>query len=198
MASEVDGAEYLRRLKQDDQGSQPPVTQVTGQFLKPAPVGAERRATPRYKCQGSAEVREENSEVHTWGSITDISLHGCYLEMTATFPVGTIVQLTLELGGNRVETKGEVRATYPFLGMGIVFRELSSQNRLRLGDMVLMAAREVRLVVQHAADSQPSWVMPEVSDPKRVMDALGNFFLRKGSLSREEFSRIANSVQTSA
>jgi hypothetical protein len=193
MTSEVDGADYLRRLKQDQVGPQPPVTQVTTQFLKHATGGVERRATPRFKCQGSAQVRQENSEVQTWGSITDISLHGCYLEMTATFPVGTAVFIQLELGGNRVEIKGEVRASYPFLGMGISFREMTSQNRLRLGDMVLLAARELRLVASHASDAQAAWVMPQVKDPKRVVDALGNFFMRKGSLSREEFARIASS-----
>jgi hypothetical protein len=194
MTSEVDGAEYLRRLKQDQVGPQPPVTQVTNQFLKPSGGVVERRATPRFKCQGSAQVRQENSDVRTWGSITDISLHGCYLEMTATFPVGTTVFILLELGGNQVEVKGEVRASYPFLGMGISFREMTSQNRLRLGDMVLVAAREVRLVAPHASDTQPAWVMPQVKDPTRVVDALASFFMRKGSLSREEFARIASSV----
>jgi hypothetical protein len=192
MASEVDGVEYLRRLKQDQVGPQPQVTQVTSQFLKHAGGVVERRSTQRFKCQGSVQVRQENSEVQTWGSITDISLHGCYLEMTATFPVGTTVFLQLELGGNRVEAKGEVRATYPFLGMGILFREMTSQNRLRLADLVLMAARQIRLVVPHASDTQPAWVMPPVSDPQRVINALGNFFVHRASLSREEFARIAS------
>ena len=71
---------------------------------------------------------------------------------------------------------------------------MTSQNRLRLGDMVLVAAREVRLVAPHAADTQPAWVMPQVKDPKRVLDALAGFFMRKGTLSREEFARIASNV----
>jgi hypothetical protein len=194
MTSEVDGSEYLRRLKQDEHGPDAPVTQVTGQFLKPAGGGAERRATPRYACQGSVQIHEENSEIGSWGSITDISLHGCYLETTATFPVGTKVRLQLELGGNRVESKGEVRVTYPFLGMGIVFRDITSQNRLRLGDMVLMAATEVRLV-SRASEPPAAWVMPQVRDAQGMVDALSAFFTRKGSLSREEFTRIASSLQ---
>jgi PilZ domain-containing protein len=189
MSSEVDGAEYLRHLKQDQPGPQPQVTPVT-QFLKQQGGVVERRATPRFKCEGSAQVRAENSDVRTWGSITDVSLHGCYLEMTATFPVGTTVFIQLELGGNRVDVKGEVRVNYPFLGMGIAFREVTPQNRLKLGEMVLKAAREVRLVAPHAGDNQPTWVMPQVSDPKAVVAALGNFFSRKSSLSREEFTRI--------
>ena len=157
-------------------------------------MAARAARDPRYACQGSAQIHEENSEISSWGSITDISLHGCYLETTATFPVGTKVRLQLELGGNRVESKGEVRVTYPFLGMGIVFREITSQNRLRLGDMVLMAATEVRLV-SRASEPPTAWVMPQVRDPQGMVDALSAFFMRKGSLSREEFTRIASSLQ---
>ena len=46
MTSEVDGAEYLRRLKQDEHGPEPPVTQVTGQFLKPTGGGASGARPP--------------------------------------------------------------------------------------------------------------------------------------------------------
>lgn len=176
MTSEVDGSDYLRRLKQDQQSSQPQVTQVTSQFLKHSPGTLERRATPRFKCQGSAQVREQNSEVRTWGSITDISLHGCYLEMTATFPVGATVFLKLELAGHTVEARGEVRVTYPFLGMGIKFNEITPQNRLRLGELVLAVAREVRLVVPHASDIETPWVMPQITNPQRVLEAVGRFF----------------------
>jgi hypothetical protein len=34
--------------------------------------------------------------------------------------------------------------------------------------------------------------MPPVSDPQRVINALGNFFVHRASLSREEFARIAS------
>jgi hypothetical protein len=56
--------------------------------------------------------------------------------MTATFPVGTVVYLGLELKGIRAQVKGEVRVLYPFLGMGIAFREVSEENRARVREMV--------------------------------------------------------------
>ena len=56
--------------------------------------------------------------MRTWGTFTDLSIRGCYIEMTATFPVGARVDLSLELNGIRAETQGEVRVSYPFLGMG--------------------------------------------------------------------------------
>lgn len=121
---------------------------------------------------------------------------GANVEMPTTYGVGTVVALLLELGGNKVEVKGEVRATYPFLGMGIKFGEISKENRLRLGEMVLMAGREVRLVVPQPENSSTEWSIPQIRDPQRIVEALGSFFLRRGSLSRDEFTRMANSLAT--
>lgn len=191
MNPEFDGAEYLRRLKQDHHNTQP---QTSSGLKQKHPGWVERRAVPRYKCQGSAQVRLVNNDVRTWGSIADISLHGCYLEMATTYPAGTPVILNLELGGNRVEAKGDVRANYPFLGMGILFTDMTAQDRLRLADMVLMAARDLRLIVPHADDFASEWVMPQIQNPQRLLEALGNFFMRHSSLSRDDFTRIATST----
>ena len=56
-----------------------------------------------------------------WGTLTDISLHGCYVEMNATSPIDTKVDLVLKSFGIRIEVSGTVRTSYPFLGMGIGF-----------------------------------------------------------------------------
>ena len=193
MSTEVDGAEYLRRLKQDECSPQSkPSTPTCGKRVDVA----ERRATPRYKCQGSVKVRVQGSDVSAWGSIADISLHGCYVEMANTHAVGTAVNLTLEVGGNRVEVNGEVRATYPFLGMGIIFKQMTPQDRLRLGDMVLIAARDLRLIVPHAENTAFNWQMPKISDPLRLIEALENFFVRRHSMSRDEFTRLASGLSS--
>lgn len=111
MSAENSGADYLRRLKQDQAGglatSAEPVIALP---LAPA-VEPERRRSPRYKCEGSAEFRVGGTNVRTWGTFTDLSLNGCYVEMTATFPVGAMVDLGLELNGLRAEVRGEVRVS---------------------------------------------------------------------------------------
>jgi hypothetical protein len=48
--------------------------------------GAEKRRSPRYKCEGSARLREEGCDVRTWSTFTDVSLRGCYVEAQATYP----------------------------------------------------------------------------------------------------------------
>lgn len=54
-----------------------------------------------------------------WTTFTDISLHGCYVEATTAYRVGVKLGLKLEANGFRVEAIGEVRVSYPHLGMGI-------------------------------------------------------------------------------
>ena len=103
--------------------------------------GSEKRRSPRYQCEGSVQIREEGCDVHTWASFTDISLHGCYVEAQATYPVGTILHMKLDANGERVETKGSVRVSYPYLGMGIAFTEMSDRNRLRLRALLATISR---------------------------------------------------------
>ncbi len=49
--------------------------------------GPEKRRSTRYRCEGSAGMREDGADVQTWARFTDISLHGCYVEAQATYPV---------------------------------------------------------------------------------------------------------------
>ena len=128
MAQEInEGIAYLRALEQsvsplaptaeapaveaggeERSGSSSPIVD-SGERFK----GAERRRSPRYKCEGSAELREDGCDVRTWAAFSDISLHSCYEEAQATYPVGTVLYMKLEANGVRLETKGSVRVSYP-------------------------------------------------------------------------------------
>lgn len=189
--TEVGGAEYLRRLKQD---LQPHTSQRADSSPEHTPGRTERRSVPRYRCMGSAQVRAQNSDVYTWASITDISLHGCYLEMAAAFPVGTVVFLQVELAHFRVVLKGEVRVTYPFLGMGVAFREVSEADRKQLSEIVRAVATELRLAVPQLDRLESLPIMPEVSDPNRALELLRSFFTTRKVLTRNEFAEILAAV----
>jgi hypothetical protein len=199
MSSES-GAEYLRRLKQDAMGpvAQPAVTASVEEIH----LTNERRGNPRYKCEGSAEFRADESDVRTWGTFTDLSVSGCYIEMTATYPVGAIVNLALELNGMRAEVKGEVRVSYPFLGIGVAFREVSPQNQRQLQQMVrsLLPASHLTIAkapLGPAAASPPNLSLPVIVNAGAALQALVEFFENHVDLTREEFVRRVRQSPTS-
>lgn len=192
--------EYLRRLR--SQESPGPEHTAAGQpvapklFVSPASAGAasERRSSPRYKCEGSAEFRAEGSEIRTWGTLTDISMNGCYVEMTATFPVGSRVDLGLELHGVRFQVKGEVRVSYPLLGMGIAFTEISERDRARLRDLIEGLALP-KLIRESEANPPSHLALPLVVNPAAALQALVEFFEKRGLLTKEEFVQLLRHSQ---
>jgi hypothetical protein len=163
-------------------------------------TGPEKRRSPRYKCEGSVELREEGCDVRTWAAFTDISLHGCYVEAQATYPVGTALQMKLEANGFKVETKGTVRVNYPYLGMGIAFEDMSEDNRGRLRELVGSIARPSVIMGPGIASALPAASpldgVPLISDPHAAIQALIAFFKSRQMLMREDFLRILRTRQS--
>jgi hypothetical protein len=161
--------------------------------------GAEKRRSPRYKCEGSAEVREDGCDVRTWATFTDVSLHGGYVEAQATYPAGTVLHLRLEVSGIRVETKGRVRVSYPYLGMGIAFTEMSDENRTHLRQLVAALSHPCVIMGPGIASSlaapTPLSGIPLISDPAAALRGLIEFFENRQMLMREDFLRILKKSQ---
>jgi hypothetical protein len=152
------------------------------------PQAPERRAAPRFRCVGNAQVREEHHDTYTWGAITDISLHGCYLEMAAVLPVGAIVFLQVEIANERLILKGEVRAVYPFLGMGIAFRDMTSADQVQLSKIVHVLTSEGGLAAPAHEEEDELLEMCEVPDAGKALNYLKGFFQVRGVLTRAEFA----------
>jgi c-di-GMP-binding flagellar brake protein YcgR len=62
-----------------------------------APDDQNRRQYPRLKLSVPIEFRPEGTEFPIRGATSDLSLSGCYTEMTFTFPVGTVLEISLQL-----------------------------------------------------------------------------------------------------
>ena len=92
-------------------------------------VAAERRTTPRFKCQGSISIRQQQTRFPVGAAVTDISLNGCYVELLTTLPVGTKVDLLLQVAEVTVHCAGEVVTSHPGVGMGIKFEQMSETDR---------------------------------------------------------------------
>jgi PilZ domain len=199
MSLESSGADYLRRLKQDQHQGQPfaqPATAPPVSEPAESTEPGERRANPRYKCEGSATFRTQGSDVRTWGTFTDLSVGGCYVELKATFPVGAIIDLALELNDVRAQLKGEVRVSYPFLGMGVAFRDITPESRRQVQAMIDSLTPAVqnthateREIIAHAGS------LPIIVNAGAALQGLADFFEGHAQLSKEEFIRLLRKSQ---
>lgn len=140
-----DGTAYLRRLKTNGADGYSPPQMMPMVAATPAPPVQERRSSRRYQCTGSIELRTEGG-VRLWGTLRDISLHGCYVEMATTFPIGTQVNLALKAAEVWVRAGATVRTTYPSLGMGLCFGELAATQQSHLRE-ILAASAERRAIL---------------------------------------------------
>ena len=194
--------DYLRRLK--GAAAEVPPADVAARAGEAAlealnnPVWKERRQSPRLRCSGSAELRTGASDARLWGTLTDISLHGCYVEMNTTFPVGTTVDLVLKSFGIRIETPGTVRVSYPFLGMGICFAEIEPVHQLQLQQLLAaLAGRNAAASNGISVEQKSVKDTLGSADPKAFLDGITEFFQSNQTLSREEFHQIAKRVRRS-
>jgi hypothetical protein len=210
MAEEInEGVAYLRALRQathsqaacaavpapEDSSRAQRSASVSGNAnLEDSFKSAERRHNPRYKCEGSVELREAGCDVRTFASITDISLGGCYIEAQATYPVGTFLHLKLQANGFKVETEGSVRVNYPYLGMGLAFVDMSEENREHLKQLLCAVAQPCAIMGPGIAPAFPTAgpleEMPAVSNPEAAIRALVEYFENRQMLMREDFLRI--------
>ena len=161
--------------------------------------GVEKRRTPRYKCEGSAEVREEGCDVRTWATFTDIGLHGCYVEAQATYPAGTLLHMKLEVNGIRLETKGKVRISYPYLGMGVAFEEMSEENLGRLKQLLSTLSRPGVIMGPGANAPHPTTgpmeAIPVITNAEAAVHAVIEFFEIHQVLMRDDFLKLIRKSQ---
>jgi len=176
-----------RNAKSGESGSQLPF------------AGVEKRRSSRYRCEGGVEIQEEGCDVRTWASFTDISLHGCYVEAQATYPPGTILRLKMEANGIHIETKGDVRVAYPYLGMGIAFVEMSEENQIRLKQLLGVVSRPATIMgpglVSPLPPTAPQHGIPPISDAAAALQLLTKFFEERHMLTREDFVEILRKSQ---
>ena len=212
-----EGIAYLRALKQAaaseaasaaapaqeaNRNSQAASPGAGGNPFAPEPFkGAEKRRSPRYKCEGSAELCEAGCDVRTWAAFTDISMGGCYVEAQATYPVGTKLHMKLQANGFKVETMGSVRVNYPYLGMGIAFEDTSEENRAYLKELLSSISRPCGIMGPGIASAVPAagplGEVPPISHPEAAIRALLDFFETHQMLMREDFLKILRASQSS-
>lgn len=92
----------------------------------------ERRRTPRYSFIASAELIEADSDVRIASRVSELSLHGCYLDMINPFPVGTKVLVKISAGDILFQAPATVVYSKTNLGAGLEFDKLEKQHETTL------------------------------------------------------------------
>jgi hypothetical protein len=101
----------------------------------------ERRRTPRYIFIASAELSEEQTDVRVASRVSELSLHGCYLDMMNPFPTGTLVLLKIFAGDLTFQSKARIIYATPNVGAGVVFLDVEPKYVYMLNRWLEEAAK---------------------------------------------------------
>ncbi|HWY56370.1 MAG TPA: PilZ domain-containing protein [Terriglobales bacterium] len=96
----------------------------------------ERRRYPRTKVAIPIEFKAEGATVASHAETADLSVVGCYVEMSFTLPVGSKVELALWVDDQRMAASGIVVTHHPQFGNGIEFLNMSQEDRAKLTDFL--------------------------------------------------------------
>ena len=96
------------------------------------PPHEERRKYPRAKVAIPIEFKPEGAAVASHAETADLSLAGCYVEMSFTLAVGSKLDLVLWVNDGRLATKAVVVTHHPQFGNGIEFVQMPQEDQAKL------------------------------------------------------------------
>jgi c-di-GMP-binding flagellar brake protein YcgR len=103
-------------------------TQVGLRFLDLSPEVA--RQLREWLGRNTPDAEKDDPPVRC--QLTDLSLGGCYLEISSPFPVSTRVTLSMRAAGVELRSEGVVRVMHPEKGMGVEFTQTTVEHRALL------------------------------------------------------------------
>jgi CheY-like chemotaxis protein len=125
--------------------------------------------------------------------LTDLSLGGCYLDITSPFPVSTRVTLAMRAAGVELKAEGIVRVMHPDTGMGVEFSQTTADHRALLEKFLklLTENRDVLpelLVEPEGLETETSnSTLPVLATKGEAEDALLGLFRNQAMLSTDSF-----------
>jgi hypothetical protein len=136
--------------------------------------------------------------VPTRAAVSDISRSGCYVELQATSQVNTAVDMLITVNGIGVRVKGVVRTSYPLLGMGISFTEISKEAQVQLEELILSCSGGTSPLPSATNAAEPVAAVPDllmIMDAGAALNALARFFQNNQTLTRADFSLLVSESQ---
>ncbi len=130
-------------------------------------VPGSKRWHERCHCSGIATIKTARASFPIHGQIKDISESGVYVEISTPLPRRTDVILDMRVENFRIEATGTVRTSYPLLGMGITFKDLTDSNREMLA---LLLARLNQGDFREHGDPPPPYPIPAEAFPAEAQE----------------------------
>jgi hypothetical protein len=101
-----------------------------------------KRAVPRFAFVAEAELAALPGETRLVARVSELSLHGCYVDILNDLPAGTQLRLRIRYGGSTCELDGKVIYTHAGIGMGVAFGEMTAEKRSVLAAWLAELARK--------------------------------------------------------
>jgi len=95
------------------------------------PVSVEQRHSARFRCQNSIEIHTPQG-ASFWGTVSDLGLGGCYIEMPLPLEPGTKLRVGIWLAQTKAWAEAQVAHGTPGLGVGLKFIEISDEDREKI------------------------------------------------------------------
>ena len=100
--------------------------------------------------------------------LTDLSLGGCYLEISSPFPVSSRLTLSMRAAGVELRVQGVVRIMHPDTGMGVEFTQNTPEHRAALENFLSVLTENRTLLPELFV--QPEGLELESPKPEAARD----------------------------
>ena len=155
-----------------------------------AKQSGERRIFPRYSIVGTAEIWEQGYSFSNRGTVTDISMSGCYVQMLNPLAIGQKLRFKLTLGKTTFEGDAVVVNQHPSLGMGIDFENLTADQQKNLNACIQYALE--RQAGQEVASGDGAANAEEMKAGRAgaIASKVQEWFLDHDLMTRDEFRKL--------
>jgi len=99
-------------------------------------LNVERRNAQRYICRGEASIWHPGVRHFVRGTVSDVSLSGCYVEVMTPLNVRDKIALTLNINGTEIRTAAEVGTSRRGVGMGLRFVDMTETTRSSIRTLI--------------------------------------------------------------
>ncbi|HEV2402028.1 MAG TPA: PilZ domain-containing protein [Candidatus Sulfotelmatobacter sp.] len=129
-------------------------------FLQPSPAFAYQLR--EWLKKNSPEAEQDDPPIRC--QLTDLSLGGCYLEISSPFPRSSRVTLSMRAGAVELRVQGIVRVMHPDKGMGVEFTQNTPEHRGALEKFLQVLTENRGLMPELLV--QPEGLEAETPKPK--------------------------------